>query len=507
MAPSRVASASMMAREHDDGWEVVGKRGKARSVDTSPVKRARGGGSGRWRAPKGGAGVPSVSSGTCSPASERPSLVEDAGGGSSRSPPQQAGGGEPDEPEESPVDKDKVRAKLWSYLYENVTGAVDEIYLMSEMECDEEHIQNTIDLLQACALDFAQLKERVRDQQHFERERERERSMAGGGGSLRKKPASIVWEVRRTKSSPKSAQIMESLSGRQVGYTHRRTSSMGDGVGPARASPYQGGRPPGVGEVAQEAQGGSAGHSGLEDDEERHLSEPPLLSSPPEAAWKEKRSWVDVLEEEDGKQGGAKEREKIRSLHAKLMSPDRNKKRSPMETKRMVDEKQARATRLRYQMEAARQARLARAAEEREAAAEREAERLARLEQELEERHERSRELREAHLATVIKRAGEETRKVNEVIFITNLEAQNKTMWIAEKMKMSEARRQERLKNIQERQKTAAEEAQERRQRLEDARREKIALAELRHARAETRREEMEAEREQRCAPDPRPRT
>jgi hypothetical protein len=75
-------------------------------------------------------------------------------------------------------------------------------------------------------------------------------------------------------------------------------------------------------------------------------------------AWKVKRNWEDVLasplkslsQTSRSPCTGSRSAERVKVLHDKLMSPER-KRKSPSEMKKEVDEKQARATRIRRELE------------------------------------------------------------------------------------------------------------------------------------------------------------
>jgi hypothetical protein len=87
-------------------------------------------------------------------------------------------------------------------------------------------------------------------------------------------------------------------------------------------------------------------------------------------AWKEKRNWEDILKSPARSSSrvshspgiGRRTNERARVLHDKLMSPEK-KKRMAVDMKREVEEKQARATRIRNQLESERVQRLQRTSE------------------------------------------------------------------------------------------------------------------------------------------------
>ena len=67
------------------------------------------------------------------------------------------------------------RERVWRLLLGNVVRAVDEVYLLCEMECGAPEIEGTTSLLEACAADFKNLLIRVGDQEKFLAEREASR--------------------------------------------------------------------------------------------------------------------------------------------------------------------------------------------------------------------------------------------------------------------------------------------------------------------------------------------
>ena len=159
--------------------------------------------------------------------------------------------------------------------------------------------------------------------------------------------------------------------------------------------------------------------------------------SPPPAVWGAKRDWGAILAP-----AGA-------AMHAKLMSPDR-KKKTPGETAALLLERQARATEARARAESERAERASRlrnggdpakprpTAAEKETRAARAAERAA---EQLEARHRRAEETREARIANLVKKASEETRKIEEIALLHSLDTANKKAALREKLAEAEKRR------------------------------------------------------------------
>ncbi|XP_048584169.1 S phase cyclin A-associated protein in the endoplasmic reticulum isoform X2 [Nematostella vectensis] len=84
--------------------------------------------------------------------------------------------------------KSDLRARYWSYLFDNLKRAVDEIYSTCEVDESTVECQEVIMMLDQCRRDFAALIERIHVQDAFEKADRKDR------------PTSLAWEVR--KSSP-----------------------------------------------------------------------------------------------------------------------------------------------------------------------------------------------------------------------------------------------------------------------------------------------------------------
>lgn len=217
-------------------------------------------------------------------------------------------------------------------------------------------------------------------------------------------------------------------------------------------------------------------------------------------AWKEKRNWEDILSSPLSSSSrvsrspgpGRKSTERVRVLHDKLMSPER-KKRSPLETKKEVDGKQARATRIRMELENEKVQRLQKTSEKLSRVSEWQAVRSNKLRGGMHARQQRGESRHEAHLAQIARRASDESSKVSEVRFITSLNEENKKLVLQQKLQDSESRRAERLQTLRLKQKediAKEEAAQERRRQLEAERLQRIAEVQRRKDEAKARREE-----------------
>ncbi|XP_031548522.1 S phase cyclin A-associated protein in the endoplasmic reticulum-like [Actinia tenebrosa] len=84
--------------------------------------------------------------------------------------------------------KSDLRARYWSYLFDNLKRAVDEIYSTCETDESTVECEEVIMMLDQCRRDFAALIERICLQDAFEK------------ADYKDRPTSLAWEVR--KSSP-----------------------------------------------------------------------------------------------------------------------------------------------------------------------------------------------------------------------------------------------------------------------------------------------------------------
>ena len=103
------------------------------------------------------------------------------------------------------------RERVWRLLLGNVVRAVDEVYLLCEMECGAPEIEGTTSLLEACAADFENLLIRVGDQEKFLAEREASRDKNADDASreaqalVSQQKTSISWDVGRVAARPSDA--------------------------------------------------------------------------------------------------------------------------------------------------------------------------------------------------------------------------------------------------------------------------------------------------------------
>lgn len=87
--------------------------------------------------------------------------------------------------------KNDLRARYWSYLFDNLKRAVDEIYGTCEADESIVECQEVIMMLDQCRRDFSALIDRINVQDAFEK------------ADYKDRPTSLAWEVR--KSSPGKA--------------------------------------------------------------------------------------------------------------------------------------------------------------------------------------------------------------------------------------------------------------------------------------------------------------
>lgn len=217
-------------------------------------------------------------------------------------------------------------------------------------------------------------------------------------------------------------------------------------------------------------------------------------------AWKEKRNWEDILASpfrvssrvSHSPGMSRKSAERARILRDKLMSPEK-KKKTAVDLKKEAEEKHARAMRIRGELENERVQKLQRTSEKLNRVNEWQAVRSIKLREGMDARHQRSVSRHEAFLAQVVRRAGDESSKVNEVRFITSLNEENKKFILRQKLHDSELRRAEKLQMMKSKQREdiAREEAVlERRKLIEAEKLQRLAETQRKKEEAQVRREE-----------------
>lgn len=455
--------------------------------------------------------------------------------------------------------KERFRQRLWCFLFENLNRAVDELYLLCELECDIDQMKEAVLVLEEAASDFKALNSRVEE---FEKVKKSSDNPPMTMKAEQRRPHALSWEVRRMTTSPHRAEILSSSleafkkiqqeraamndNSRKIGFTDSYDRSRSGSVlnkHTSRTDVSSGAREP-VTEmrkrsgVAVLSQGNSSrgkknadpsknkkevvGHSEMEKmgprkDNVKSLDQPkkPTFMSERDKerrnnvngmsfksmdAWKQKRNWEDILtlpysvssrfSHSPGM--SRKSMERARILHDKLMSPDK-KKKTALDLKKEAEEKHARATRIRNELENERLQKLQRSTKKLNRVNEWQAVRSTRLREGMHARHQRSETRHEAYLAQVARRAGDESTKVNEVRFITSLNEENRKLMLIQKYQDSELRRAEKLKDMKSKQKEdmAREEAVLERKKLVEAEKmQRLAETQRKKEEAQLRREE-----------------
>ncbi|KAL8232596.1 hypothetical protein R6Q57_002374 [Mikania cordata] len=409
--------------------------------------------------------------------------------------------------------KERFRQRLWCFLFENLNRAVDELYLLCELECDIDQMKEAVLVLEEAASDFKELNYRV---QEFEKVKKSSDNPPMTMKSEQRRPHALSWEVRRMTTSPHRAEILSSSleafkkiqqeraamneTSRKTGLTdsYRSGSSVNkhtsrtDRTNGFQESSTDSRKRSGVGFLPKEnssrgkknPDSGKNKEIGLKKDNLRSMdqSKKPTFVSEREKekrnnlsggsfksldAWKQKRNWEDILTSPGM---GRKSMERARILHDKLMSPDKKKKTS-LDLKKEAEEKHARAMRIRNELENERLQKLQKSTKKLDRVNEWQAVRSTRLREGMHARHQRSETRHEAYLAQVARRAGDESTKVNEVRFITSLNEENKKLMLLQKYHDLELRRAEKLKDMKSKQKEdmAREEAVLERKKLVEA--------------------------------------
>lgn len=97
---------------------------------------------------------------------------------------------------ESAESKERFRQRLWCFLFENLNRAVDELYLLCELECDMEQINESILVLDEAISDFQELKSRA---EHFDNTKKSpslpKEGMPMAVKADHRRPHALSWEV------------------------------------------------------------------------------------------------------------------------------------------------------------------------------------------------------------------------------------------------------------------------------------------------------------------------
>ncbi|KAK2655547.1 hypothetical protein Ddye_008599 [Dipteronia dyeriana] len=510
--------------------------------------------------------------------------------------------------DDSSESKERFRQRLWCFLFENMNRAVDELYLLCEVECDLYQMKEAIIVLEEAASDFKELTSRVKEFENVKRSSSQ--SFDGAPITLKidhRRPHALSWEVRRMTNSTHKAEILSSSLeafkkiqlerasldaanstnslGLECSNCHHVSDNnlkkpvvVGDEIPNTKDSVLnskrlseatlgkfngekrslevcksskvnlvQNGRnssqnhtssafnscrlPPtdtlatsGSGKSKREHLGSETEKLLLKKDKmltesvidknlksTDHLKRQILLTEKDKEkrnatlwksmdAWKEKRNWEDILFSPFGASSrisywpgmSRKSTERARILRDKLMSPEK-KKKTALDLKKEAEEKHARAMRIRSELETERIQKLQRTSEKLNRVNEWQAVRNMKLREDMFARHHRSELRHEAFLAQVVRRAGDESSKVNEVRFITSLNEENKKLILRQKLHDSELRRAEKLQvlRIKQKEDIAREEAVlERRKLIEAEKLQRLAETQRKKEEAQVRREE-----------------
>ncbi|KAL4227984.1 hypothetical protein ACF0H5_013422 [Mactra antiquata] len=224
-----------------------------------------------------------------------------------------------------------------------------------------------------------------------------------------------------------------------------------------------------------------------------------------------KKSWGEMAEEADIRTPGH-----AVHMHEKLSSPSR--KRSPTESKKRHEEKQAKAQELRDKLMQEKSERLRILSQKVEEVRALKEELMRQKKETIEKKMQQAEEKRQTMLKSKAQKAHDEEAKANEIAFINSLEAQNKRLEMMSKQQESEARLQdiqeerqrkheEKLAKeaaVEERRKTLHAERLARLQVIKERRKIKDARVEQQKAERETERQETlrakEKDREERLA-------
>jgi hypothetical protein len=112
---------------------------------------------------------------------------------------------------ETSESKERFRQRLWCFLFENLNRAVDELYLLCELECDTEQMEEAILVLEEAASDFKELKTRVEE---FENVKRSSQVIDGTPLTLKsdhRRPHALSWEVSMLTFSFRSSLLMVML--------------------------------------------------------------------------------------------------------------------------------------------------------------------------------------------------------------------------------------------------------------------------------------------------------
>ncbi|KAI9175015.1 hypothetical protein LWI28_026210 [Acer negundo] len=510
--------------------------------------------------------------------------------------------------DDSSESKERFRQRLWCFLFENMNRAVDELYLLCELECDLEQMKEAILVLEEAASDFKELTSRVKGFENVKRSSSQ--SFDGAPITLKidhRRPHALSWEVRRMTNSPHKAEILSSSleafkkfqleraslhaanstnsQGLECSNCHhvsdnnlkkpvvvcddipntkdsvmnskhqseatlgkfngeKRSLEVGksskvnlaqNGCNPSQnhtSSDFNSCRLPpkdtlvtsGSGKSKREHLGSETEKLLLKKDKmltesvidknlksTDHLKRQILLTEKDKEkrnatswksmdAWKEKRNWEDILSSpfrvssriSHSPGMSRKSTERARILRDKLMSPEK-KKKTAVDLKKEAEEKHARAMRIRSELETERVQKLQRTSEKLNRVNEWQAVRNMKLREDMFARHHRSELRHEAFLAQVVRRAGDESSKVNEVLRTKQKEDIAREEAVLERRKLIEAEKLQRLAETQ-RKKEEAQVRREEERKASSAAREARTIENLRRKEERAKAQQEEAE-------------
>lgn len=91
--------------------------------------------------------------------------------------------------------KERFRQRLWCFLFENLNRAVDELYLLCELECDMEQMKEAILVLEEATSDFKELQGRVKEFEKVKKSSQLTDSSTMTMKTDHRRPHALSWEV------------------------------------------------------------------------------------------------------------------------------------------------------------------------------------------------------------------------------------------------------------------------------------------------------------------------
>ncbi len=386
------------------------------------------------------------------------------------------------------IDQDR-RKRLWSYLFDNLQRATDEIFYWCEWENSVRQCKEVLRVLKLTASDIETLTEQIKI--------ERKASLAAGSEGNARSTRSVSWDVvvrrpvRRTRiedaspiwskpplsrkppSAPASAPAAIAGDGGAGGSSsapNRRSFGFpADGPPPPVPRTSEAAEPPSPSTpvpgspMTQGSAGGGVLPPPLPETRGEDIESSPISFHPP----------------------------RVKHLQAKLQSPERRKK-SATETLRRLEMRHTQAEARRKVLEDRRQEKIKRAARRGETInAWLDADRTRKLMRSI-ARQEKAEQLRAEEMKKKVSRATNENLKVDEVQFITTITAEGKrqdmTNELQHRLGESERRKREWLRHIEEKASLVSDRAEAvamRRMAMEDASRKRREVIKRRKVKME----------------------